>query len=106
MPVVELVYAPDCPNVSRTREHLLAALRHVGLEPQWLEHDVNDPSIPTHARGCGSPTVFVDGRDILDPEGCGDARCRLYRDGEGRLTGVPPVEDIVAAILRGADVAG
>jgi hypothetical protein len=101
MPIVELVYAPDCPNVGPTREVLQAALGEVGLPLQWLEHDVNDPSIPAHAQGRGSPTVLVDGRDILDAGGCGGAHCRLYRDDEGKLTGVPPVKAIVAAIRRG-----
>lgn len=102
MPVVELVYAPDCPNVDPTREVLRAAFDEAGLPPQWLEHDVNDPSIPAHAQGRGSPTVLVDGRDILDAGGCGGAHCRLYRDGEGKLTGVPSVKDVVAAIRRGS----
>lgn len=100
MPIVELVRALDCPNVSRTREHLVEAFRCVGLVPEWVEYDVNDPAIPDHVRGHGSPTVLVDGRDILHSDGCGAARCRLYRDGEGKLTGVPPVKDIVAAMLR------
>jgi hypothetical protein len=87
MPTVELVYDPECPNVSRTRVHLTEALTRAGLVPQWSEHDVNEPSIPPHARGCGSPTVLVDGRDIveiLDMDPCAGARCRLYRDDEGR----------------------
>lgn len=105
MPTVELIYDPECPNVSRTRVHLREAFAHAGLVAQWSEHDVNDPSIPAHARGCGSPTVLVDGRDILeilDTDRCAGARCRLYRDGEGKLTGVPPVKDLVAAMLQGS----
>ncbi len=105
MPIVELVYALDCPNVSRTREHLVEAFRCVGLAPEWLEHDVNDPATPAHVRGRGSPAVLVDGRDILHSDGSGGACCRVYRDGEGKLTGAPPVKDIVAAILRAKEVA-
>jgi hypothetical protein len=100
LPVVELVYAPDCPNVTRTRDHLRQAFAQAGLASQWLEHDLDDPSTPPHARACGSPTVLVDGHDILDAERCAGSRCRLYRDGEGKLVGVPPVADIVAALLR------
>jgi mercuric ion transport protein len=100
-PIVELVYAVDCPNVSGARAHLRQAFDRVGWAAQWVEHDVGDASIPEHARGRGSPTVLVDGRDVSEAEGCGGARCRLYRDEEGRLSGVPPVEEIVAALVRG-----
>jgi len=85
-------------RLGSTREVLREAFGEVGLPPEWLEHDANDPSIPAHARGRGSPTVLVDGRDIFDALGPGGAHCRLYRDGEGRLTGVPPVKDVVAAL--------
>jgi mercuric ion transport protein len=100
MPTVELVYDPTCPNVGRTRVHLLEAFTRAKLVPQWSEHLVDDPSTPAHARGHGSPTVLVDGRDVFEAERGAEPRCRLYRDDEGKLTGVPPAKEILLALQR------
>jgi hypothetical protein len=72
MPIVELVYALDCPNVSRAREHLVEAFRCVGLAPEWLEHDVNDPGIPstsgaTDPQPCSSMAVTSSTRTDAEP---------------------------------------
>ena len=100
MPMVELVYDRDCPNVGRARAHLLAAFARAQMAPRWHEHPLHDASTPDHARGFGSPTILVDGCDVVDEVPGPNASCRIYRDDTGAVTGSPPLERIVDALLR------
>lgn len=100
MPTVELVYDRGCPNVGRARANLVAAFVRAQMAPRWHEHPCNDASTPDYARGFGSPTILVDGRDVVDGVPDANASCRIYRDDTGRVTGTPPVERIVDALLR------
>ena len=100
MPQIELIYDADCPNVPKACEQLLQVFAMLDLPPHWQEWRSDDPKMPEHARGYGSPTILVEGQDVsgagqLD----GTAGCRVYATSEG-IRGVPTVEDIVAA-LRG-----
>ncbi len=107
-PSVQLVYDRDCPNVERARGAIAAALREVGLPAAWAEFDRADLSTPEPLRAFGSPTVLVHGLDVSGrtDEARADANsCRVYHDAEGRLDGVPSVDQIAAA-LRTAAQAG
>ena len=100
MPNVELLFFPDCPNVSAARDQLRRAFAFAGVSPTWSEIDVTSDAAPAHARGHGSPTILVAGEDVSGEtrrEGCS---CRVYLESEDRR--VPPLEAIVAA-LRAAD---
>jgi hypothetical protein len=98
-PRVELIHAPDCPNVEDARRVLSAAFVEAGLEPSWSEWDRESPESPPHARRYGSPTILVDGRDVagVEPQDGSDC-CRVYDDGSGGFKGVPSVERISAAL--------
>ena len=97
---VELVYDPDCPNVQAARAQLVRAFATLDLPSRWQEWCSGDPAMPEHARGYGSPTIFVDEQDASGAGQIdGTASCRVYATTEG-ISGVPSVEDIVAA-LRG-----
>lgn len=100
MPTVELIYDPTCPNVQHARVNLGEALRALGLREKWMEYRSEDA--PPHARGYGSPAVLVDGRDVAAHEPGAKECCRLYRDGEGRLSGVPSADQIAAALAKAA----
>ena len=100
MPLVELIYDAECPNVPEAREQLVRAFEILDLSPQWKEWSSEDPEIPAHARNYGSPTILVAGQDVsgvgkLD----GTAGCRVYASSEG-LRGVPTVEAIVSVLRR------
>ena len=106
---VEFVYDRDCPNVDPTRVRLLEALSAVGLSLRWQEWRRDDEKSPEYARHCGSPTILVDGRDIVtSSDVVGRGACRLYADSFGRTSGVPALQDIEAALLKAkwTDVAG
>lgn len=98
MPLVELVYDRDCPNVAPTRARLLTAFARAGVVPRWSEYLGSDVGTPAYARGLGSPTILVDGRDPFGGDAAAGPCCRTYRDDVDAPTGIPPLEPIVAAL--------
>lgn len=96
MTTVELVYFSDCPNVSAAREQIRLALSSLRLAPIWTEHDVASANTPLHARGYGSPTILVDGRDVAGETKGDGASCRVYPGSE--IRGVPALETVIAAL--------
>lgn len=96
MPTVELLFFPDCPNVPAAREQLRRAFEAVGAAPAWTEVDVSSDSAPAYARGYGSPSILVDGKDVMGEAPGGGSSCRIYAQSDVR--GVPPLDAIVAAL--------
>lgn len=95
---VELLYAGDCPNVAAARRVLLRAFALAGLNPHWREWRADDPRRPARLGGFGSPTVLVGGRDVAGDSAPAAADCcRVYQHA-GRLSGVPTVEQVAAAL--------
>lgn len=104
---VELLYDRDCPNLESARAHLLKAFGQARMTPHWLEYLIGDPAVPQHARGYGSPTILVDGRDVSGGLPASEDSCRVYVDEQGRLSRVPAVQDIATALTtRSAADAG
>ncbi len=96
---VELIYAPDCPNLGLARDRLQRALQTAGLEAEWQEWDQAHGESPNYTRDYASPTILVDGKDVSTDGVEVDAdSCRLYLGEDGRLTGAPPVVVIMAAL--------
>lgn len=96
---VELIYDSDCPNLPAARRALTEAFNTAGLTPRWDEWDRGDPASPAYVRSYGSPTILVNGRDIVPQstvEGAG--ACRVYSDAAGQLTRAPAPESILAAL--------
>lgn len=96
MATVELLYFPECPNVPAAREQLRRALAVFGAPSKWTEIDVTVESAPAHARGYGSPTILVDGKDVTGAVPGDGSSCRIYADSDVR--GAPPLDAIVAAL--------
>ncbi len=86
---IELLYFPGCPHIEAARTQLRAALKQTRLTLEWSESEVT--------RGYGSPTILVNGVDVLGalPSSAGDS-CRLYAGSE--LPGAPPLDDLVRAL--------
>lgn len=88
------------------------SLNASGRETRWTEWERGAADSPARAKGYGSPTVLVDGKDVAG-EAAGAAAqdgespsCRLYRNGAGRASGVPAVEQIAAALASREGVSG
>ncbi len=100
-PRVELVYDQDCPNVREARAVLLEAFARAQLSPTWTEWDSRGADAPSYARQYGSPTILVEGRDVvgLAPSETPEC-CRVYDDGlGGSLRGVPSVDAVAEALI-------
>lgn len=96
---VEFIYDADCPNVALARRRLIRAFASLGIAPQWQEWDRGATGSPAHVRGFASPTLLVDGRDVAPGTAlAGSGACRVYTDESGRLSGVPALENITAAL--------
>src|SRR3546814_9339726 len=102
MPSVELVYENTCPKVDATRGRLAQAFQAAGIVPSWSEWEVGDPQAPEHVRRFGSPTILVNGKDVVvSPNEDAGSCCRIYAlDGDER--GVPPLDAVVAALVAGS----
>ena len=98
MPIVELIYDHDCPNVPQARENLLRAFGQAGRMPHWQEWDRADPKAPARARAFGSPTVLIEGKDVAGSDTADTACCRIYAGVDGKHQGAPPVALIAAAL--------
>ncbi len=100
-PRVELVYDQDCPNVPEARAVLLEAFARAQLSPTWSEWDSRAADAPAYAQQYGSPTILVDGCDVvgLAPSATPEC-CRVYDDGRGgSLRRVPSVDTVFEALI-------
>ena len=98
---IELLSFRGCPNGGATQKLLQVALTDLGIREEVLLVDVENEQAAHRLNFLGSPSIHVNGQDI-EPARRGDPpafSCRIYRDQEGRLTGVPP-RQLVEAALR------
>ena len=91
---IQLIHFQGCPNVDAARAAVRAALAEEKLDVSVEEIDVEDPAAPAWARGWGSPTILIDGQDVVGQEPSASSACRLYAGG------TPPIEGIRASIAR------
>jgi hypothetical protein len=105
-PKVQLLWWPGCPSYERTLEVLRAALADLGLDPEGVQVvRIDSEADAARERFPGSPTIRVDGTDVLPPgpdEPTG-LTCRLYRLRDGRPSPTPDpadLRDALAAEIR------
>lgn len=96
---VEFIFDKDCPNVKSTRANLMKAFSNTNLNARWKEWDRNSDKAPVYAKKHGSPTILINGVDIMgvEPES-GANCCRVY---EG--SGVPSVELVSSKLMEAAN---
>lgn len=94
---VQLLTFSGCPNAEAARRTLRAVLASAGISASIEEVDTDAPDTPEPLRGWGSPTILIDGKDVGGLQAPSGSGCRLYRDEEGRLLGMP-----AEALLRSA----
>lgn len=101
-PKVELLWWPGCPSRDRALADLRAALAEMGLDGDAVQMVRIDTEADAAREGFpGSPTIRVDGDDLLpgpagsEPSGL---TCRLYRLRDGRASPSPDPADLRAAL--------
>jgi hypothetical protein len=94
LPKIELLYFADCPNYQDALRVLREALAADGLTASVDLVLVETQAEAERQQFYGSPTIRVDGRDIVPP--APNARpalaCRVYRTQAGAMTPIPPRE--------------
>jgi hypothetical protein len=103
-PEIELLWWAGCPSTEPARAQLAEVLDELGLAAA----EVRSTEIRTDAdarsrRFVGSPTILIDGADVVPPETDEPAglSCRVYRRRDGRISPTPDPDDLRDA-LRGA----
>jgi hypothetical protein len=95
-PTVELLFWAGCPSHPRALAELRESLAELGLDPEQVAVREVATDEQAAAEGfIGSPTIRIDGRDVLDPgdEPTGLA-CRIYRRRDGGISPVPDPADV------------
>jgi hypothetical protein len=100
--LVELLFWEGCPSHPEALEDLRAALAERGLDPGAVTlREVATEADAARERFIGSPTIRLDGRDVVDP---GDEppglSCRVFRLRDGRFSPTPDPVDLRDALDR------
>jgi hypothetical protein len=101
---VELLWWDGCPSYPDALEELRRILREEQVDTDVALIQVRDDDQARTERFPGSPTIRVDGEDVVPAEQ-GEPfslTCRVYRTRDGRISPVPDPEDVRAAIRRAA----
>jgi len=78
---IQILQIPGCPNAARARDTVLRALTEAGIE-----------AVPEDVVGdYPSPTVLIDGRDVIGPSARVGSVCRLD---------LPTEQQVLAALRR------
>ena len=99
---VELLWWDGCPSHPLALAQLEDVLREEGLDTTVDLIEVASDEQARRERFPGSPTIRIDGRDIVDPEETEpfSLTCRVYRTRDGRVSPVPDPEDVREAVRR------
>ena len=103
-PAVELLFWEGCPSLPETIAELDRVLREEGVDTKVDLVEVATDEQAQRERFPGSPTIRVNGEDIVPP---GDGEpfsltCRVYTTRDGRVSAVPDPEDVRDAVRRAA----
>jgi hypothetical protein len=101
---VELLWWDGCPSYPEALTELERILREEDVHADVQLVEVTSDEQARQERFPGSPTVRIDGADVVPP---GDGEpfsltCRVYRTRDGRISPVPDPEDVRAAVRRAA----
>jgi hypothetical protein len=101
---VELLWWDGCPSHPRALTELERILGEEGVEATVELIEVTSDEQAQRERFFGSPTIRIDGEDIVPP-GEGEPfslTCRVYRLRDGRVSPTPDPEDVRDAVRRAA----
>ena len=96
---IELLYVPGCPHYLPARRCIQAALETLGIEAEVIERKVSDIEEAKAIHFPGSPTIRVNGVDVVPAsDGNVGLSCRLY-NGTGEVA-MQTVREAVAKALE------
>ena len=99
---VELLWWEGCPSHPEALEDLERVLREEDVDAEVELVEVESDEQARRERFPGSPTVRLDGVDVLAPAGTEpfSLTCRVYRLRDGRISPTPDPEDLRDAVRR------
>jgi hypothetical protein len=99
---VELLWWDGCPSTPHALEELRSVMSDLGIDPDSLElREVGSDEQAEREGFPGSPTIRVDGEDIVAPNGEPiGLSCRVYRLRDGRSSPTPDPADVRRALER------
>jgi hypothetical protein len=107
IPEVQLQWWDGCPSTERALAELRQALDDLGLDR--VEVRMSEIRTDTDAEDAGfrgSPTILVDGADVVGASGAEEEpiglSCRVYRRRDGRISPTPDPDDLRDALQRAA----
>jgi hypothetical protein len=96
---VELLAIEDCPHLGQAQRDLESVLSKGIIETPVQLIFVRSQEDAEFLGFQGSPTIRIDGEDVVpQPDLPVALGCRIYRDEGGRTLGSPPIESIRAAV--------
>lgn len=97
---VTFLYFEDCPSQDQALERLHSVMAEEGLEAELEIIKVETDEQARHLHFVGSPTILVDGRDIVPPpaDAVPGLTCRAYQLEDGRISPLPSVGMIRRAL--------
>ena len=103
---VELLWSDGCPSTDRALAAVREALTDLGLEAVEVRmREIKDDGDATNAGFVGSPTILIDGVDLL-PAAADEQiglSCRVYRRRDGRVSPIPDPDDLREALRLAAE---
>ena len=98
---VELLWWDGCPSHPEALADLERILREERVQAQVTKVEIVDDEQARRERFPGSPTIRIDGEDVVPAEGDPfSLTCRVYRTRDGRISPTPDPEDVRAAVRR------
>jgi hypothetical protein len=98
---VELLWWDGCPSHPEALADLERVLREEHVEAAVELVEVESDEQARRERFPGSPTIRLDGEDVLPADGEPfSLTCRVYRTRDGRISATPDPEDLREAVRR------
>lgn len=97
---IQFLYYEDCPSHDAALKRLRQALREEGLPLEFQVIKVETREQARQLRFVGSPTILIDGQDILPPppDSHYALTCRAYQLEDGRISPLPSLGMIRRAL--------
>jgi hypothetical protein len=98
---VELLWWDGCPSHPEALADLERILSEEAIDVSVERVEIRDDDQARRERFPGSPTIRINGSDILEAEGEPySLTCRVYRLRDGRISPTPDPEDVRDAVRR------
>ncbi len=94
-PNIQFLSFAGCPLAAPARDNLMAALKQCGLV-DFVDVDLLSETTPTKLKSWGSPTILVEGKDVMGMQPGQEVCCRIYATAER----VPSVQHIASVIAQ------